>query len=66
MKINNYVTIASVSVGKLKSVSVGKLINRILGSGLLISSLPGKAWRTLVGIARPAERFNMRFQNRAW
>ena len=29
---------------------------------LLISSLPGKALRTLVDIARLAERFNMRSQ----
>ena len=35
-------------------------IYRILGEGLLISSLPGKALRTLVDIVRLAERFNMR------
>ena len=29
----------------------------------LISSLPGKALKTLVDIARLAERFNMRFQS---
>ena len=38
---------------------------RILGECLLISSLPGKALRTLVDIARLAERFNMRSQSRA-
>ena len=38
---------------------MGKLINRIPGSRLLISSLPGKALRTLVDIARLAKRFNM-------
>ena len=38
---------------------------RILGEFLLISSLPGKALRTLVDIARLAERFNMRSQSRA-
>ena len=32
---------------------------------LLISSLPGKALRTLVEIARLVERFNMRSQSRA-
>ena len=32
---------------------------------LLTSSLPGKALRTLVDIARLAERFNMRSQSRA-
>ena len=37
-----------------------------IGQCLLISSLPGKALRTLVDIARLAERFNMRSQSRAW
>ena len=37
----------------------------ILGECLLISSLPGKALRTLVDIARLAERFNMRSPSRA-
>ena len=41
-------------------------ILRILGESLLISSLPGKALRTHVDIARLAERFNMRSQSRAW
>ena len=40
--------------------------SRILGECLLISSLPGKALRVLVDIARLAERFNMRSQSRAW
>ena len=39
---------------------------RILGESLLISSLPDKALRTHVDIARLAERFNMRSQSRAW
>ena len=39
----NYVIIAS-----LKSETMGNLINRIPGSRLLISSLPGSALRTLV------------------
>ena len=38
----------------------------LLGERLLISSLPGKALRTLVDIARLAERFNKRSQSRAW
>ena len=37
-KVDNYVIIAS-----LNSESAGKLINRIPGSRLLISSLPGSA-----------------------
>ena len=39
---------------------------RKLGEYLLISSLPGKALRTLVDIAMLDERFNMRSQSRAW
>ena len=42
-KIENDVIIAS-----LKSETMGKLINRIPGLRLLISSLPGSALRTLV------------------
>ena len=42
-KSKNYVPIAS-----LKSETIGKLINRIPGECLLISSLPGSALRTLV------------------
>ena len=41
--IENYVIITS-----LKSETMGKLINRIPGSRLLISSLPGSALRTHV------------------
>ena len=40
-------------------------MQRILGECLLISSLQGKALRTLVDIARLAERFNMRSQSQA-
>ena len=42
-KIENYVIISS-----LKSEKMGKQINRIPDSRLLISSLPGSASRTLV------------------
>ena len=38
----------------------------MVGECLLISSLAGKALRTLVDIARLAERFHMRSQSRAW
>ena len=42
-------------------------ISRILGDCLLISSLPEKAVRTLLDIARLAERFNnMCSLSRAW
>ena len=39
---------------------------RILGECILVSSFTGKALRTLVDIARLAERFNMLSQSRAW
>ena len=42
-KIENYVILTS-----LKSETMGKLINRIPGLRLLISSLPGSALRTHV------------------
>ena len=47
---------------------IGDILNkkRILGECLLISSLPGKALRTLIDIARLAKQFNMRSQSRAW
>ena len=41
-------------------------IKRILGECLLVSSLPGKALRMLVDVARLAMRFNMSSQSRAW
>ena len=41
-------------------------IYRKLGECPLISSLPGKALRTHVDIARLAERFNKHSQSRAW
>ena len=41
-------------------------IKRILVECLLISSLLGKALRTLVDIAMLSERFNTRSQSRAW
>ena len=42
-KIENYVIIAS-----LKNKTMGKSINRISGSRLLIPSLPGSSWRSHV------------------
>ena len=41
-------------------------LERILGERLLISSLPGKASKMPVDIARLAEQFNMRSQSRVW
>ena len=43
-----------------------RLTHLASGECLLLSSLPGKALRTLVDIQRLAERFNMHSQTRAW
>ena len=60
-KIENYVIVASV-----KSESVGKLINRIPGSGLLISIFPGSALRTHVESLGKPRNVNKRSQSLAW
>ena len=60
-KIENYVIIAS-----LKSETMGKLINRIPGSRLLISSLPGSALKTLVEPLGKPRDVNKRSQSLAW
>ena len=46
--------------------TMGKLINRIPGSRLLISSLPGSALRTHVESLGKPRDVNMRSQNLAW
>ena len=55
-KIKNYVIIAS-----LKREKMGKLINRIRGSCLLISKIPGSDLRMHVDIARQASRCQHKF-----
>ena len=57
----NYVIIAS-----LKSETMGKLINRIPGSRILISSLPGSALRTHVESLGKPRDVNKRSQSLAW
>ena len=61
IQIENDVIIAS-----LKSEKMGKLINRIPGSRLLISSLPGLALRTLVESLGKPRDVNKRSQSLAW
>ena len=56
-----YVVIAS-----LKSEIMGKLINIIPGSCLLISSLPGSALRTHVESLGKPYNVNKRSQSHAW
>ena len=53
--------------GKFEESSImGKLINRIAGSRLLISSLPGSALRTHVeSLGKPCD-VNKRSQSLAW
>ena len=46
--------------------TMGKLINRIPGSRLLISSLPGSAWRTHVESLSKPRDVNKRSQSLAW
>ena len=60
-KIENYVIIAS-----LKNETMGKLINRIPGSRLLISSLPGSALRTHVESLGKSRDVNKRSRSIAW
>ena len=60
-KIENYVIIAS-----LKSETMGKLINRIPGSFILISSLPGSALKTHVESFGKTRDVNKRSQSLAW
>ena len=60
-RIENYVMIAS-----LKSETMGKLINRIPGLRLLISSLPGLALRTHVESLGKPRDVDKRSQSLAW
>ena len=60
-KIEKYVIIAS-----LKSETMDKLINRIPGSGLLISSLPGSALKKHVESLGKPRDVNKRSQSLAW
>ena len=57
----NYVIIAS-----LKSESMGKVINRIPGSRLLISSLPGSPLRMLVESLGKPRDVSKHSQGLAW
>ena len=60
-KSKNYVIIVS-----LKSEPIGKLINRIPGSRLFKSSLPGLALRAHVESLDKPRDINMRSQSLAW
>ena len=60
-KIESYVISA-----RSKIKTMGKLINRIPGSRLLMSSLPGLALRTHVESLGKPRDVNMRSQSPAW
>ena len=60
-KSTSYVIIAS-----SESKTIGKLINRIPGSRLLISSLPGSALRTHVESLGKPRDVNKHSQSLAW
>ena len=60
-KIENYIIIAS-----LEFETMGKLIKRIPGSSLLVSSLPGSALRTHVESLGKPRDVNKRSQSLAW
>ena len=66
MTLNHYKNRNYVIIASLKSETMGKLINRITGSRLLISSLPGSALRTLVESLGKPRDVNKRFQSIAW
>ena len=61
MKIDNYVKIASLNIE-----SACKLIGRIPGSRLLISSLPGSALRMHIESLGKPHTVNKRSQSLAW
>ena len=57
---------SKIKIASLTSSTMGKLINRIPGSRLLISSLPGSALRTHVESLGKPRDVNKRSQSLAW
>ena len=66
MTLNQHKTKKSRLIASLKSETMGKLINRIPGSRLLISSLPGSALRTHVESLGKPRDVNKRSRSIAW
>ena len=66
MTLNQYKIENNVIIANLKSETMGKLINKIPGSRLLISSLPGSAMRTIVESLGKPRDVNKRSQSLAW
>ena len=66
MILNQHKNLKKVIIASLMSESVGKLINRIPGWCLLLSSLPGLALRLRVeSLCKPRD-VNKRSQSLAW
>ena len=66
MTLNQYKNKKYVIVASLKSETMGTLIDRIPGSRLLISSLPGSALRTHVESLGKPRDVNKRSPSLAW
>ena len=64
--LNDIAIDADVIIASLKRKTMGKLINRIPGSCLLISSLPDSALRTHVESLGKPRDVNKRSQSLAW
>ena len=66
MSLNQHKNRKLTIIASLKSETIQKLINKIPGSCLLISSLPGSALRTLVESLGKLRDVNKRPQSLAW
>ena len=66
MVLNQYKNHVIQVVASLKSETMGKLINRIPGSHLLVTSLPGSALKMLVESLGVTRDVNKCFQSLAW
>ena len=66
MTLNQHKNRNHVIIASLKSETMDKLINRIPGSCLLITNLPGSALRTHVESLGKPRDVNKRSQSLAW
>ena len=66
MRLNQHKNRNNVIIASLKRQTMGKLINRIPGSRLLIPSLPDSAFRMHVELLSKPHDVNKRSQSLAW
>ena len=66
MTLNQHKNTKLLIIASLKSETMGKLINKIPDSRLLISTLPGSALRTHVKLLGKPHDVNKRSQSLAW